>query len=354
MMGDCYFNGKGVKQDYNKAFYWLKQAADKGQVLAQFGLGVCYHNGAGVKKDIEKAEYWVKMAADQNYPDAKLALEELRKEREAELAEKEAANKPKIDVDINIPRTTAVNGETFAVIIGNEKYRHVDGVSYAERDAKVMKEYVMQTLGIPERQIYYVENGSYNDLRSAVNWLTKALEIYRGEGKAIFYYAGHGIPNEKDQTAYLLPVDGQGNDPGSAYSLRALYEALGQVQARSIVVLLDACFSGSKRDQGMLVSARGVAIKSKPSQPKGQMVVFSAAQGDETAYPYKKMEHGMFTYYLLKKLQSSKGDVTLGALSDYIGREVGKQSFLENKKSQTPTVAASPTLGDTWRNMKLK
>jgi hypothetical protein len=37
--------------------------------------------------------------------------------------------------------------------------------------------------------------------------------------------------------------------------------------------------------------------------PQGNMVVFSAAQGDETAYPNNDEKHGMFTYFLLKKLQ---------------------------------------------------
>jgi hypothetical protein len=84
------------------------------------------------------------------------------------------------------------------------------------------------------------------------------------------------------------------------------------------------------------------------------MVVFSAAQGDETAFPYKDKGHGLFTYFLLKKLQETKGDVTLGDLSDYIETNVGRQSILVNNKSQTPSVAPSATLYDKWRGLKLK
>lgn len=133
-----------------------------------------------------------------------------------------------------------------------------------------------------------------------------------------------------------------------------MYEKLGSVEAQSITIFLDACFSGSKREEGMLASARGVALKAKQSVPKGNMVIFSAAQGDETAYPYKDKQHGLFTYFLLKKLQESKGEVTLGELSEYLTEEVGRQSFVKNNKMQTPTVNVSSPLENSWRQMKLK
>jgi uncharacterized caspase-like protein len=258
------------------------------------------------------------------------------------------------DVDSKIITNPTTNKKTFAVIIGNEKYKNEVEVPYANNDAKVFSEYVEKTLGVPHDQIRYIENAGYNDLRMAVNWLTQAMTVCRGSGKAIVYYAGHGIPNESDLSAYILPVDGIGNDPGSAYSLKEFYDKLGSVEAQSITIFLDACFSGSKREDGMLVSARGVALKAKPSSPKGNMVVFSAAQGDETAYPYKDKQHGMFTYFLLKKLQETKGDVTLGELGDYLTKEVGRESFVKNGKMQTPTVNPSSTVVGGWRNIKLK
>lgn len=258
------------------------------------------------------------------------------------------------DVDKSIPVNPINRKNSFAVILGNEKYEDETDVPFAENDAKIFKDYCRQTLGISENHIRFVTNAGYNDIRKATNWLRQGLEAYSGEGSVIFYYAGHGIPDEAEKTAYLLPVDGIGSDVGSAYSLEKLYQALGDMPAKSIIVFLDACFSGAKRDGGMMASARGVAIKTKAEEPKGKMVVFTAAQGDETAYPYKSQQHGMFTYYLLRKLQETKGDVTLGELADYITREVKRQSFDENSRSQTPTVNASASISSIWRNMKLK
>ena len=103
----------------------------------------------------------------------------------------------------------------------------------------------------------------------------------------------------------------------------------------------------------MLTSERAVALKVRPNEPKGKMVIFSAAQSDETALTDEEQGHGMFTYYLLKKLQETRGDVTLYNLSDYVIKEVGKRSAVINKP-QTPCISASATLGSDWKNWKLK
>jgi hypothetical protein len=124
--------------------------------------------------------------------------------------------------------------------------------------------------------------------------------------------------------------------------------------ARSITVFLDACFSGPGRDGSMLVSARGVTVKAKASVPAGNMVVFSAASGDETAHPYREKGHGLFSYFLLKKLQESKGDATLGELAGYISTGVSRQPIVVNGKSQTPTTTPSSALSDKWQSIKLK
>lgn len=258
------------------------------------------------------------------------------------------------DVDINIPQEAAKNEYTFAVIIANENYRREEKVPFANNDGESFKSYCTKVLGLPEKNVKYIADASLNDLKYNLNWLKQVMEAYNGEARAIFYYAGHGIPDEAEKTAYLLPVDGYGSDVSTGYKVDELYATLGQLPSKSVTVFLDACFSGTKREGGMLASARGVAIKAKKANPKGKMVVFSAAQGDETAYPYNEQCHGMFTYFLLKKLQETKGNVTLGELGNYITTEVKKQSIVVNGKMQTPTVIPSAQTGEDWKQWKLK
>ena len=257
-------------------------------------------------------------------------------------------------LDLNIPSVNTANTNTFAVIIGNEKYSQVAQVPYAENDAKVFAEYCRKTLGLPQKNVRTYGNATYAGFVQAVNDIKKIAEAYNGNLSILFYYAGHGIPNEQSKDAYLLPVDADGKQMDVCYSVGKLYKELGELGAKNVVVFMDACFSGAQRGDGMLASARGVAIKAKAEAPHGNMVVFSAATGDETAYPYKEKGHGMFTYFLLKKLRESKGNCTLGELGEYIQTNVRQQSVVVNRKSQTPTVVPSASIVDSWKNLKLK
>lgn len=256
-------------------------------------------------------------------------------------------------VDENIPISNKKNTNTFVVIIANENYQSVASVPFALNDGNIFREYCIKTLGIPEKQIKYIPDATGNQIKAQINWLQTLAEVFT-DPHIIFYYAGHGIPDESSRTAYLLPVDGIGTDVSTGYKLDDLYAVLGKMPAENVTVFMDACFSGSKREQGMLASARGVAIKARSGMPQGNMVVFSAAQGDETAYPNKEEMHGMFTYFLLEKLQESKGEVTLYELGEYITKQVSQKSIVLNGKSQTPCVTASPSLGNSWELWTLK
>ncbi|MDR1342227.1 MAG: caspase family protein [Prevotellaceae bacterium] len=262
------------------------------------------------------------------------------------------------DVDMNIPAAGAGSSKTFAIVIANENYQEneVSDVEFAARDGEIFKEYCIKTLGLPEVNVHYRANATLNNISSEISWLAQVAKSYNGEASIIFYYVGHGIPDEASKSAYLLPVDGYGKDVSSGYKLSNLYAKLGAMPARSVTVFLDACFSGATRAGAPLVAdARSApAIKAKASAPVGNMVVFAAASGDETAYPYKEKGHGLFTYFLLKKLQETKGNVTLGELGSYISANVAQRSIVVNRKSQTPTVIPSPLLAGRWQNIRLK
>ena len=258
----------------------------------------------------------------------------------------------KSDVDVNIPQGRTTRDRTFAVIIANENYTKLSPVVYALNDGKTFGQYCRQTLGLPETNIRYYGDATYGTMLAAMSDIKKIASAYEGDIEVLFYYAGHGAPDEQ-QEAYLMPVDAYGVGGEVCYSLARLYKELGGLGARRVTVFLDACFSGSTREGTMLASARGVAIKPRSASPTGNMVVFTAAQGDETALPYRTQGHGLFTYYLLKKLQESGGKVTFGELGDYLTEQVSRRSQVVNRKSQTPAVLVSPSLGATWQTTPL-
>lgn len=260
---------------------------------------------------------------------------------------------PSSDVDVNIPETKAKNDNTFAFIIANEKYDVVSKVDYANNDGKIFAEYCKKTLGLPTDNVKLNENATYGKMLQTIRLIKKTAE-YNANANIILYYAGHGIPNDETKDAFLLPIDADGKQTEGCYSLNRLFKELGELKARQVVVFLDACFSGAKRDGGMLASVRGVAIKSKAVEATGNMVVFSAADGEQTALPWQERGHGLFTYFLLKKLQESKGKVKLKELGDYLKENVSKIAINKKQKEQTPTIRASVSLGNSWEERTLQ
>ena len=411
-LGSCYVQ----LQNYQEAINWLKKAIDNGVIEASINICYAYYMtnnyveakkwantiinqkgnafmgyrilsllnmyGLGVAKNKDKAFEFIAKAidaaqqeggpmpstldvegelylADNNISKAREIYKKILKEtpdfytqKETKLSKFMKEHKG-CDVDIDIPIANNVSNYTFAVIISNEKYQMEKSVQYAENDGKMFTEYCKKTLGLPEKNVHFITNATLNNIKHEIKWLQDVIAVYNGDAKVIFYYAGHGIPDEQNKSAYLLPIDGYGSDVTTGYALEDLYKALGCLPSKAVTIFLDACFSGAKRDGDMLASARGVAIKVKQNNPTGNMVVFTAAQGDETAYPYKDEGHGLFTYYLLKKLQETKGDVTLGELGDYIKTQVERQSIVTNGKLQSPAILSASSIGNSWKEWKL-
>lgn len=338
--------GLGMQQNQNKAFELIAKAIDEAKLK-----GGPMPNTLDVEGELYLASNNISKARD-IYNAILKETPDFYAQTETKLSKYMKEHKGG-DVDFEMPIASNINDKTFAVIIANEKYQMEKSVEFATNDGKVFMEYCKKTLGLPEKNVHYITDATLNNIKYEVKWLQDVIAVYNGEAKVIFYYAGHGIPNENNKSAYLLPIDGYGSDATTGYALEDLYKALGSLPSKSVTIFLDACFSGAKRDGDMLASARGIAIKTRPTAPIGNMVVFTAAQGDETAYPYKEQEHGLFTYYLLKKLQETKGNVTLGELGDYIKTQVKRQSIVTNGKLQSPTIIATSSVGNDWKSWKL-
>ncbi|MEN6445911.1 MAG: tetratricopeptide repeat protein [Candidatus Cloacimonas sp.] len=76
-LGDAYYNGDGLEQDYTKAFEWYFRAAKQGHALAQYNVAFAYANGLGTQKNMEKAIEWYGKSADQGVALAQYVLGEI-------------------------------------------------------------------------------------------------------------------------------------------------------------------------------------------------------------------------------------------------------------------------------------
>ena len=69
-----YGNGRSVPQDDAEAVRWYRLAAEQGNALAQFNLGVMYFAGRGVPQDHAEAVRWYRLGAEQGIAAAQFFL----------------------------------------------------------------------------------------------------------------------------------------------------------------------------------------------------------------------------------------------------------------------------------------
>jgi len=310
-------------------------------------------NGKQFHYDNEQSATYVSKNIDYNFTDidVKVSAEEETYTDNTKISEANL-NLGSIPVDTDIPEVNETRDKTFALVIGNEDYSEEQKVPFAKNDARVFKKYCNKTLGLPSDNIHLLTNATLGQMLGEINWLSDIAKAYKGEATLIFYYAGHGMPDEGTKDAYLLPIDGSSEMTQTALKVEDLYKQLYKHPVNQVTVFMDACFSGASRN-GMLADGRGVKIEPKENAVKGNMVVISAASGKQIAYPYIDKGHGMFTYYLLKKLNETKGNIDLGELSDYLKQKVEQKSVVKNNKPQNPKVNVSNNLQHNWKNLKI-
>lgn len=258
------------------------------------------------------------------------------------------------DIDFNIPTGELHCDNTFCLIIANEEYseRDTPGVKYAVQDGKTFRDYCQRTLGMPAENIRFLPNASYLNMKEALTWFRDIAEVYGTDSKFIFYYAGHGIPDEQGNCK-LVPADVSINAIHNAYSLQEIYRDLGKLNTKQVLVLIDACFSGNDRGDVAATDEehRGIVRNVKQGDVSGKVVVLTAASGTETALAYEEQAHGLFSYFLMKKLQETKGKVSFGELYDYIKTNVTRKSVVSKGKRQTPSVILPGALTNQWKSL---
>ncbi len=265
----------------------------------------------------------------------------------------------KADVDLDIPVSGVVKSNTYALIIGNEDYTTFQpdlssevNVDFAVNDAKVFKEYCVKTFGVPEKQVKLLINATSAQMNQGIAWLTNLISVEEGMAEVIVYYSGHGLPDEKTKEGYLIPVDVSGNNVIQGVNLNGLYAKLNEFPSKKVTVFLDACFSGGARNQA-LVAMKGVKVKPKENIVNGKMVVFTSSSGDESSGVYREKQHGYMTYFLLKNIQDSKGNISYKELANALISNVKKETALIGKV-QTPQVNASTDVDVKWETWKIK
>jgi hypothetical protein len=256
---------------------------------------------------------------------------------------------PASDVDTPPSRRVKTNANAYAIVIGIEQYRQkLPRADYATHDARIVTDYLTKVLGYPEENVVTLlnEHASNVDLAKYFEkWLPNNVET----GSTLFvYFSGHGAPDPKSGGAYLVPYDG---DPSfiaeTGYSLKRMYDALGKLPAREIVVALDSCFSGAGGRSVLAKGARPLVMNlgNLPVTTRN-MTIMTAASGDQISSTYEEKGHGLFTYFMLKGIKDEDvlkkdGSIAIHSLFSYLKPQVERIARRQYNNEQSPQLISS-------------
>lgn len=250
----------------------------------------------------------------------------------------------KSDVDALPPVKVSRALNAYAIVIGIEGYRQkLPKADFAVSDAKLMGEYLTKVMGYPEENVVMLtnEHATKSDFEKYFErWLSNNVE----KNSTVFiYYSGHGAPDPKTGGAYLVPYDG---DPSfiaeTGYPLKRMYDALGKLQAKEIIVALDSCFSGAGGRSVIAKGARPLVMNLERNMAlSGNMTVLSASAGEQISSTYDEKGHGLFTYFLLKGIKNEDvvkpdGSIRMDDLFGYVKPQVERIARKQYNNEQTP------------------
>ncbi len=209
-LGAAYFFGDGVEMDPTQAFNYIRMAAEKGHVSAQYNLGSMYNQGLGVDKNFIKAAEWIEKAALKGDINAQCALGDFYILG--------------LGVDQNSSEAfewhlkAALQGHAVAQFNVGEMYDQGEGVDQNSREAFGWYIKAAQQ-GYKEAQfelgkVYKLGKGIDQNSNEAFDWYLKAAKqdhVNAQFNLGVMYYQGEGVDkNSSEAFGWYLKAAQQG------------------------------------------------------------------------------------------------------------------------------------------------
>ena len=229
--------------------------------------------------------------------------------------------------------------DAVAVVIGIADYRSLPKAEYANDDARVFYDYAIRAFGVKPENIKLLVDGDAEEAEILKTFRTWVPSRVKSTTDVYVYYSGHGLPTQDGQGLYLLPprADREVIDD-TAIPFSKINAALQLAKPRSVTIFMDACYSGQARSGETLVaSARPISLRTENRLFPDGFTVITASQHDQISSSSPDLQHGIFSYYLMRGMEgdadaNKDGKITLGEMQAYLSENVGRQAAMMSRK----------------------
>ena len=201
-------------------------------------------------------------------------------------------------------------------------------VPFASNDGEIFYQYCVKTLSIPERHVKLLRNANAEVIKNdGINWLRDITIALNGEAKNLI---------------------------NQCISLDTICNNwFNRVKFKNLTFIIDASFDGNQRTGHSLFTIKKKSSKMKGMRIRNDIVMFCAADWNKTAYSFEQQNHGFLTYFMLKELKRTRGDIDYGTLFETIDHNLNYESSLQGKLQQ-PKMVLGNKAKEGWQSRKFK
>ena len=227
---------------------------------------------------------------------------------------------------------------SWALIIGINKYVHTSPLNYATNDAQALAEILKQSFKFPKQNISLLldEKATKKTIHKLFMDFTDKEKI-KPDDRFVVFFAGHGhtVQGRRGEVGFLIPVDGKPKDLNTLIRWDELTRNADLIPAKHMFFLMDACYGG-------LALLRTPAFGSMRFM--GDMLkryarqVLTAGKADETVADGSGVRPGnsIFTAHLLNGLEgqaaTENGIIAASGIMAYVYQQVAHDQY----SHQTP------------------
>jgi uncharacterized caspase-like protein/peptidoglycan/xylan/chitin deacetylase (PgdA/CDA1 family) len=246
--------------------------------------------------------------------------------------------------DAAAPVPAAANpgySDSWAIVIGIDDYANWPRLQYAVRDARAIRETLVQRFGFNADHVLSLENreatragilGAFND-KLARSGMKKNDRLF-------VFFAGHGATRQLSSgrdLGYIIPSDSDPNKLATdAVPMTELQNIAESLTAKHVLFVMDACYSGLGLTRG---AGSGNFLRDNAKRLGRQML--TAGGADQLVADGGPNGHSVFTWTLLQALAgkadlNGDGLITATELAAYVAPAVAAVS------RQTPAFGSLP------------
>ena len=220
-----------------------------------------------------------------------------------------------IDVETNIPRIKERTENAYAFSIANREYQgSYSERSFAERDAQLLNEYLIQAYGYNPSNVRTTTNIE-NEQQLVLAYNRLANEFRQIQEKLVVYVSGYVVQGSDNE---ILLV-GTGGALSSTINLNSFLKEISKLQVKELILLLDIDNVENKETKLVEPLAQKILV----NNPNTAILVSSTESQRSRNYSSsggEQKRHSIFSYYIADGIK--KGGSTISEILNHLQRNV--------------------------------